>query len=62
MTDAPMLTTSKKRMVPELIFLSECAPQLSITWLEIGVVYALLLAMFSLLHSATNIEQYQKCL
>ena len=31
MTGEPMYTASKERMAPEVMFLTECAPQLSIT-------------------------------
>ena len=31
MTDEPTFTISKERMAPELMFSSECAPQLTIT-------------------------------
>ena len=55
MTGEPMHTTSKEWMVPELMFSSQHAPQLTITesyWLESE--YTLVSAMFS---SVTNKEQ-----
>ena len=54
MTGEPTHTASKQRMVPELMFSSECAPQLSKTAQKCSGHYASLSAMFSPLHSATD--------
>ena len=49
-------TTSKERMVPELMFLFEQMPQLSITDPKMTIALCFSV-MFSLLYSATNEEQ-----
>ena len=53
-TGEPMHTTSKERIAPDLMFLSECIPQLSITDWTVKWPPALLSAMFSLLCCTTN--------
>ena len=57
MNGRPAHTSSKEKMAPELMFLSEHVPQLSI--IENGQ-YDSLTGMFSLLNSATNEEQQEK--
>ena len=56
MAGEPVHTASKEIKVPELIFLSENEPQLSITDSKVNGHYVLLSAMFSPLHNATNEE------
>ena len=58
MTGEPVHTVSKERMEPEVMFLTECATQISITDSKVKCPhYTLLSAMFSPLHSTTNDEQ-----
>ena len=60
MTGEPTHTTLVERMVPGLLFSSECPPQLSITEIPRSGHYVSFSAVFSPLHSLTNEEHYEK--
>ena len=57
MTGEYTYTASKERVMPELMFSSECMPQLSKTASKCSGHYASLSAMFRPLHSATDEKQ-----
>ena len=58
MTGDPTHTASKEKMAPELMFSSECAPQLSVTDLKVQLLLRFAFTYFQLSTQHTSEEQY----